>query len=198
MVPVWRELTTTQVVSIALNPYLPSHHIPFFTPSATMVYTMVMYVDGGCRNNGYSNAFGAAAVVIKQRWGRSHTWTRALPKYPRATSQRAELEAIILALEQAQERAAEMDNAPFMKVTIHTDSKYAHGCMTDWSFKWRENGWINSAGNEVANRDLVEKAVDLDNAIEENGSVSYTWISRSENQEADNAVNERLDEIEDG
>ena len=162
-----------------------------------MVYTMVMYVDGGCRNNGYSNAFGAAAVVIEQRWGRSHIRTKALPKYPLATSQRAELEAIILALELAQEWAEEMDNTPFMKVTIYTDSKYAHGCMTDWSFKWRSNGWINSAGYEVANRDLIEKAVDLENEIDENGHVSYAWISRSENQEADDAVNEKLDEIED-
>ena len=163
-----------------------------------MVYTMVMYVDGGCRNNGYSDAFGAAAVVIKQRWGRSRVWTWALPDYPQATSQRAELEAIIHALELAQDKANEMDNTPFMKVTIYTDSKYAYGCMTDWSFKWRGNGWINSAGNEVANRDLIEKAVDLENAIDENGHVSYAWISRSENQDADDAVNERLDENEDG
>lgn len=163
-----------------------------------MVYFIGMKVDGGCRGNGYSDAVGAAAVVIEKRWGRSVTWTRGLPKYsdPTPTSQRAELEAIILALELALEKADELNNSPYVKVLIETDSKYAHGVMTDWSFKWRNNGWVNSAGNPIANRDLVEKAVDLDADVERNGEVKYGWIPRSENQAADAAVNEKLYEMD--
>ena len=156
---------------------------------------MYMKVDGACRGNGYAGAVGAAAVIIEQKYGRCKSWTRSLPDYPTPTSQRAELAAIILALEKALDKARELDTRPFMKVTIRTDSKYAHGCMTDWSFKWRNNGWINAAGNEVANRDLVEEALELEAEIEDNGEVQYEWIPRAQNQDADDAVNQRLDNL---
>lgn len=161
-----------------------------------MVYTMRMKVDGGCRGNGYDGAVGAAAVIIEHKYGgRWTSWTKRLPTYPRPTSQRAELAAIVLALEKALEKQRQLDRAPFMKVAIRTDSKYAHGCMTDWSFKWLNNGWINCAGNEVANRDLVEEALELEAELEENGDVQYEWIPRDQNQDADEAVNDKLDEM---
>ena len=164
-----------------------------------MVYTINMMVDGGCRRNGYSNAIGAAAIVLVPKYGKSKFWTRDLPTYGATpTSQRAELTAIIFALEKALEIVEDLDNAPFVRANIDTDSKYAHGCMTDWSFKWRNNGWINSAGNEVANRDLIEEAVDLDNRLEDHGKVTYGWIPRSQNSTADQAVRDRLDEMEGG
>lgn len=161
-----------------------------------MVYTMKMKVDGGCRRNGYSDAVGAAAVVLFHKSGGWTSWTWTLPDSPTPTSQRAELAAIVHALETARDKTVELDNNPFIKVTIYTDSKYAHGCMTDWSFKWRNNGWINSAGNEVANRDLIEEAIDLEDEIEENGEVKFRWIPRSENQIADGKVNDELNEME--
>ena len=164
--------------------------------ASIMVYTINMKVDGGCRHNGYANAIGAAAVVLLRKYGGWTSWTRDLPSYPTATSQRAELTAIIFALEKALEKAEDLDNNPFVSVNIDTDSKYAHGCMTDWSFKWRNNGWINSAGNEVANRDLIEEAVDLDDRLEDYGKVTYGWIPRGQNSVADQAVKDRLDEIE--
>ena len=99
-----------------------------------MVYIMRMYVDGGCRRNGHEDAIGAAACVIQKKWGRNSTWTRELRsgyRDPTPTSQRAEITAIILALEIALQEYAELDSNPNLRLTIHTDSKYAHGCMTD-------------------------------------------------------------------
>lgn len=165
-----------------------------------MVYVMRMYVDGGCRRNGYEDAIGAAACVIQKKWGRDTTWTRQLPshyKSPTPTSQRAEITAIILALEIALEEHEQLDSNPSLRLTIHTDSKYAHGCMTDWIYKWTRNGWVNAAGKEVANRDLIEKASDLDDQVKELGTVDYVWIPRGENQDADEAVSDLLDEMDD-
>lgn len=68
--------------------------------------------------------------------------------------------------------------------------------MTDWIYKWRNNGWINSAGNEVANRDLIEEADDLDTQLKEEGKVDYVWIPRDQNSEADGACNNVLDVME--
>ena len=159
-----------------------------------------MYVDGGCRRNGYEDAIGAAACVIQKKWGRDTTWTRQLPSHydsPTPTSQRAEITAIILALETALEDHEQLDSNPSLRLTIHTDSKYAHGCMTDWIYKWTRNGWVNAAGREVANRDLIEKASDLDDQVKELGTVDYVWIPRGENQDADEAVSDLLDEMDD-
>ncbi|KAJ6110434.1 hypothetical protein N7486_002669 [Penicillium sp. IBT 16267x] len=157
---------------------------------------MEIYTDGGCRRNGQLGAIGAAAAAIKSRNARFDGWrrTRSLPPYPPPTNQRAEITAIILALERALETLDELNKSPHLDVRILTDSKYAIGCMTDWIYKWTRNGWINSAGNEVANRDLLEEASDLDDRLKEEGDVDYIWIPREENEYADGLCNRDMDE----
>lgn len=163
-----------------------------------MVYKIVMYVDGGCRGNGQPGAYGACACNVVKKWGRSETFTRRLPSTSSTTptSQRAELSAIILALEQAIETRRELDSNPYMDVTIYTDSKYAHGCMTKWYSKWQNNGFINSAGFPVANRDLIEEALGLESDVLNHGDVNWEWIPRCDNTVADRAVNDEMDEME--
>ena len=163
-----------------------------------MVYKMVFYVDGGCRGNGNPGAFGACACVRVKRWGRNETFTKRLPawKRPVPTNQRAELYAIILALKQAINERQGFDNDPYIDVTIYTDSKYVHGCMTEWYRKWEKNGFINSLGYEVTNRDLIERALDLERDILDHGNVIWEWIPRSDNQTADEAVNDEMDDME--
>ncbi|KAF1960767.1 ribonuclease H1 [Byssothecium circinans] len=164
-----------------------------------MVYVMVFQVDGGCRRNGYSDAIGAAACSLKHRSGSYTTWTRNLPTgtyNTLPTSQRAEITAIILALELALKKYDELDGNPYLDVTIKSDSRYAVGCMTDWIYKWTENGWRNARGDEVANRDLIEMASRLDDRLKEEGEVTYVWIPRSENEVADEACGRALDQQE--
>lgn len=163
-----------------------------------MVYTMVYKVDGGCRRNGYSNAIGAAAAVEVQKYGGCKSWTQQLPRYQgfTPTSQRAEITAIILALELALEKYQQLDTNPRISLTIYSDSRYAVGCMTEWIYKWCRNGWVNAAGNPVVNQDLIQKASDLDDRVKELGSVTYQWISRESNSVADELCNNCLDEQE--
>ena len=68
-----------------------------------MVYTMEIFVDERCRRNEQSNAIDAAAAVFKLRYGRQKCCFEELPSFPIPTNQRAEITAIILALEQALE-----------------------------------------------------------------------------------------------
>lgn len=162
-----------------------------------MTYTMNIYVDGGCRRNGYVGAIGAAACVILGREGQTETWRKKLPlSNPQPTNQRAELRAIILALNKGWEKYYELRNDPYMAVTIYTDSKYALGCMTQWKQKWLNNDFTNCAGNDVVNRDLVEYAYELDERLANEGRVEYRWIPRADNELADDTVNEALDEME--
>ncbi|KAI0486609.1 ribonuclease H1 [Xylaria cf. heliscus] len=162
-----------------------------------MVYVMEFYVDGGCRGNGYAHSIGAAACCLM---GRGHRLIAQksvpLPSFPSPTNQRAEITAIILALEWALQKYKELDAYPDLDVRIHSDSRYAIGCMDTWIYKWVRNGWVNSLGNEVANRDLIERASDLDDEVKELGSVSYVWVPRSDNQLADELCQEELNDQE--
>ena len=45
------------------------------------------------------------------------------------------------------------------------------------------------------NRDLIEEAYDLNEKVADEGSVDYVWIPRSENEDADDAVNDVLDQM---
>ncbi|KAL8870607.1 MAG: hypothetical protein Q9174_003386 [Haloplaca sp. 1 TL-2023] len=157
---------------------------------------MRISVDGGCRRNGRSNAIAAAACIVHLRGNRYKTWTRRLGDYPPPTNQAAEITAIILALETALEIYDGLDSTPYLDLDITTDSKYAWGCMTEWRYKWANNGWINSAGRDVANQELIQEAVELDERVDEIGKVVYTWVPRGQNTLADEAANDELDDIE--
>ncbi|KXS97048.1 hypothetical protein AC578_2866 [Pseudocercospora eumusae] len=160
-----------------------------------MPYIMNWYVDGGCRRNGYQGSIGAAAAIHIAKDGSYTPWTRELPSYSNPTNQRAEITAIILALEKTIEKSKGLTFRPYLAVTIHSDSSYAVNCMNDWVHKWSRNGWINAKGHEVVNRDLIEEAYDLDNEVKELGSVTYKWISREQNALADQQCNEVMDEM---
>ena len=161
-----------------------------------MVYIMKIYVDGGCRNNGRSNRVAAAAAVVEMRWGKHKSYKRYLPQGPNPpTNQRAEITAIILALEVGLQKYGELHSDQYMDVTIYSDSKYAVGCMTEYIHKWRRNGWTNAAGNPVKNQDLIKKAMELHDELHREGNVEYSWIPRSENELADQICNDAMDEM---
>ncbi|KAI1363505.1 ribonuclease H-like domain-containing protein [Xylaria arbuscula] len=163
-----------------------------------MVYIMEFYVGGGSRGNGKPWAVGAAACVLKTRFGSSILKTAPLSHRVEApTNQRAEIAAIIIALEWALQRHGELiEPRPQLDVRIHSDSRYAMGCMTEWIYKWARNGWVNAAGCQVANRDLIERASNRDDDVKDVGSVQYIWIPREQNQEADEACNDKLEELQ--
>ncbi|KAF2853555.1 ribonuclease-like protein H [Plenodomus tracheiphilus IPT5] len=162
-----------------------------------MPFIMVFQVDGGCRNNGYYGAIAAAACVLLRRNGQPGLcWTEHLPDYPTPTNQRAELAAIILALKTALRRDEELNIRTTLDITIQSDSKYAINCMNVWMQKWVHNGWMNAAGRDVANRDLLEKATHLEDEIrEQNGDITYQWIPRSENGDADRCCIDAMDDM---
>lgn len=158
-----------------------------------MVYIMQIYVDGGCRGNGKPGARGAAGAVFKFRNGRQKAWVSNLPLNPPPTNQRAEITAIIIALEQALAKLGRLRNSPKLRVRIFADSKYAIGCMTEWNEKWVMNGWKNAARQPVANRDLIIQALELHDELLTVSKVKYTWIPREENEAADRVANKAMD-----
>lgn len=163
---------------------------------STMVYSVQIYVNGGCRRNGRPDAIGVAAAAIKNKYGKHHAWTRSLPLNPAPTNQRTEIESIILGLQKVLAKFQRMHTAPWFDVTVYSDSKFAVKCMTNFVYKWLKHGWVTCAGYEVANRDLLEEALDLDTALKEIADVRYVWIPRKDNWYADKLCNLHLDSME--
>ena len=156
---------------------------------------MEFFVDGACRGNGQPGAIGAAAVVRRYRNGRELYLTRRLnTDYYNATNQRAEILAIILALEWAMEDYVNLNNSPRIDVTIHSDSKYAVNCMNQWLARWSNNGWTTSTGGSVANRDILQDAINAENRVLDVGNVVYKWVPRDEVHNADERCNEELND----
>ncbi|KAI0828775.1 ribonuclease H-like domain-containing protein [Hypoxylon sp. FL0890] len=155
------------------------------------------YVDGGCRGNGHNWAIGAAAACFWHRRRRLRTRTRHLDTWRyRATSQRAEILAVIIALEWALDKLDNTYSNADVEITIYSDSTFVVDCMESWIHGWVENGWRNSRGRRVANQDLLEVAFELNEEVQESAFLNYVWIPRDENQAADDACNEALDEQE--
>jgi len=162
-----------------------------------------IYTDGSALSNGQAGAIGGVGVFFgpldKRNLSEPLTGTKQ-------TNQRAELTAILRALE-----VAPRDR----KIVIYTDSKYAIQCCTEWFLKWRGNSWLNSSNKPVENKDLVLKIVDmLEERFrlnkhrvvdeEENGpfggprghwergtaSVKFVWVKGHAKDEGNNAADE--------
>lgn len=110
---------------------------------------IVVFTDGACSGNGSKNAVGGIGI---------HFPNKELPDVNKAfrigfcTNQRAELYAIKIALQYIHNKLGLLTHS----VTIKSDSLYAISCVTKWIDAWIKNGWVNKAGNPVANRDLIE------------------------------------------
>lgn len=80
-----------------------------------------------------------------------------------STSQRGELNGLIIALQYAWEHAL-----PEEDIIIITDSQYVHNSVSyGWCYKWRRSGWINADGQDTKNSDLWEVVCELLDQINE-------------------------------
>lgn len=87
---------------------------------------------------------------------------------PRQTNQRAELTAILRAIEIAPKHR---------EVLIHTDSQYAINCVTLWHHNWIRNNWLTTLGKKVENQDLIEEILDKIQEREEIGTkTGFEWV----------------------
>ncbi|KKK12449.1 RNase H domain protein [Aspergillus ochraceoroseus] len=124
-----------------------------------------IYTDGSSLKNGKAHASAGVGVYFGP--GDSRNVSEPL-KGSRQTNQRAELTAILRAL----------DIAPRHRdVTIFTDSQYAINCVTVWFVKWRRNSWMTADNKPVENKDLVESIL---SKIEERNELQvktlFEWV----------------------
>lgn len=114
---------------------------------------IIVYTDGSCVNK----VGGFGYVIVKD--DKSIPVSGKVPSYP-TTNQVAELYAIYSTLYHLYK-----DDAVNHGLVIYTDSKYSIGCLTEWHYTWRKNGWINSKGESVANQKLIKAILDISKDI---------------------------------
>lgn len=84
-------------------------------------------------------------------------------------------------------------------IVIATDSQYTVDYLTDWVYRWENNGWANSKGKKVINADLILQAHESIGTLNsEFGMTVQFWkIPRNENKEADELATLSLSILED-
>jgi len=118
------------------------------TPSHTVVYT-----DGSSVGALGPGGWAWAVEVGPQASGGAHE----------TTNQRMEVTAGLEAV-----------RALTGPLVVVSDSAYLVNCFKQrWYRKWHRNGWRNTAGKPVVNRDLWEQIVPL---VLDRGDVTFQWV----------------------
>lgn len=109
----------------------------------------VVYTDGSCMSNGMRRCKAGFGVF----WGDNHPDNLSEPlNHGPPTNNRAELFAVIRALQQAEKKG-------YKRLVVRTDSNLLIQSMNVWIHSWHRNNWKTSAGTDVKNKDLL---VELD------------------------------------
>ncbi|KAJ2848624.1 hypothetical protein IWW36_003189 [Coemansia brasiliensis] len=138
----------------------PHHHktpsqLPLPTPLAGETADFItVYTDGASSRNGQEGARAGIGVYFGAGDPRNVSEPlSSLSDDGRQTNQRAELMAILRAIEAAENSKK--------KLLICTDSMYSINCLTVWFRKWERNGWTSSVSRKpVENQDIIKPILD--------------------------------------
>lgn len=108
-----------------------------------------VWTDGSCICNGMLNAKCGMGVYYGVDNVRN---TSVSLLHGRITNNRAELSAIIYVL---------CTNSGADNITVYTDSQYSIKCITEYSNRWKENGWITATGKTVESANMIQYILDL-------------------------------------
>lgn len=145
---------------------------------------IAVFVDGACSGNGQPWARAGMGVFFGP--GSRHNITQSLDDGGPQTNQRAEIRAAILALDRVKQ-LLDLGRLDTDLVVVATDSAYLVGGITEWIYKWYQNGWMNARGGDVSNREDFEELDELINELEDDYGVfvEFWKVDRYDNQESD-------------
>lgn len=123
------------------------------------------YTDGACSGNGKEDAVGGWGVVV------------CLPKKQikisggekATTNNRMELTAVLKALSWYTKKKTKQEYK-ISDIGIYSDSSYVINAVNqNWLYFWKKNGFINSKGEAVKNKDLWLKLIQMLNEVKNDG-----------------------------
>ena len=123
------------------------------TPMTETAGALEVWTDGACSGNPGPGGWAWATRDGRQGWGAS----------PATTNQRMEVQAALEAI-----------TALEGPLVVVSDSTYVVNCFRDnWWRGWLSRGWVNSAKQPVANRDLWEPLIEI---FQARGNVAFRWV----------------------
>ena len=117
--------------------------------------SVVYYTDGSCKANGSSNSSGGYGIVEIDD-NNNILWQYQDFKSP-TTNNEMELMAILTALKHIDSSG----EVGFLKPIIYSDSAYCVNLITDWMYKWEQNGWKRPKNQEVKNLEIIKQIFEL-------------------------------------
>lgn len=109
-----------------------------------------VYTDGACSGNGTEKCFAGCGVWYgKESDPRNLSIVLPVPPH---TNQRAELYAVLLAIQ-----SAFVEPEKPRRLLIVSDSKYCVKGISEWLPAWLRNGWKKSNGETVMNLDIWKR-----------------------------------------
>ncbi|KAG9058814.1 hypothetical protein FS842_000011 [Serendipita sp. 407] len=173
-----------------------SHPLDIFTPAlhcgfpsaARWIYTnaegkhsVLIFTDGASPGNGQPGARAGYGIVYSPLLPGISDALEHSPEGHQPTSNRAELRAALGALTMRY-----WPGEGFSRLVIGTDSEYVVKGASEWSQKWKENGWRTSTGVSVKNQDLWKILLNKIEEFEARGfSVQFFKLKREWNSTAD-------------
>ncbi|CAE7010499.1 hypothetical protein CFE70_001904 [Pyrenophora teres f. teres 0-1] len=157
--------------------------------------SMVVFIDGACRNNGSPTARASYGVYFgpESPYNRYGLVPDSLPQ----TSTRAEIEALSQALEVI--RAITDRDFELSRIKIATDSSFLVKAMSQWIETWIENGGIGSEGRRVAHFQILKQLHEMLDYMEYSDAggreVQFWHVPRERNNEADALANKAFDNV---
>jgi ribonuclease HI len=132
---------------------------------------LYIFSDGNCRGNGKKHAKAGYSVYFGDTLHSNFNKTRLIAKNPsNNVAELSGVKQIYKTIYQNQVLFKEYDNL------ICTDSQYAINCIEKWSDNWIKNGWKNSKGEQVKNKELIEEILIIKNAIPEDIRVTFKHV----------------------
>ena len=127
-----------------------------------------VYTDGACSGNPGPGGWGS--IILYQ--GKE---TELSGFEANTTNNRMELTAVIQGLSALKETT--------LPITLYTDSQYIVNANNQhWLDNWQVKGWTNASKKPVANRDLWEQIILLNNKYHP----TYVWVKGHSSNEYNN------------
>ena len=156
--------------------------------------SLVVHIDGGCRNNGNGSVNAGYGV-----WFGPHSeYNRSGQLNPNIclTNNLAELEALNQALCLIQTLVER--NALIRRVKIVTDSEWLVNSLTVWMPTWLDNGGIRPSGQPVIHweklNELYNKMDNMENRERSRICFELWHVTREQNRDADRLANQAMNQ----
>jgi ribonuclease HI len=107
-----------------------------------------IYTDGSCVNNGKKFATSSYAFQIYFNDQLKYQENKPIIEQ-KQTNQRAELYAVLYALDYLKNVLSDKIYDANNFITIYSDSEYCIKCITEWSKNWNSNDWKNKKNTDI-------------------------------------------------